>query len=149
MGQDETLGTETNECSMSIRDMVLPGQQLPYKFVDSQSLFGIAEENTQKAIGPFQVRDATNEVCYLRGCVNESSAGQIVEVVFEPELLLWQQKKPYKVLATLAHHFHSQYIFGATNTKWYLILKNAGRSPSVNTNSPVSLSYVWERWRRA
>ena len=149
MGQDETLGTENNECSMPIRDMVLPGQQLHYRFVDSQPLFGIATENTEKAIGPFQVLDAQNEVCYLRGCVNESSAGQVVEVVFEPQFLLWQQKKTYATIFTLAHHFHSQYVFGATNTKWYLILKNPGRSPFVNTNSPVSLSYVWERWRRA
>ncbi|MCU1267107.1 MAG: hypothetical protein JWM21_3425 [Acidobacteria bacterium] len=149
MGQDETLGTETNECSMSIRDMVLPGQQLSYTFVDSQPLLDVATENTEKAIGPFQVINAQNEVYYLRGCVNESSAGQVVEVLFEPQYLLWKQKRPYTVLATLAHHFHSQYIFGATNTKWYLILKNAGRNPVVNTNSPVSLSYVWERWRRA
>jgi hypothetical protein len=149
MGQDETQGMEINECSMSIRDLVLPGQQLPYTFVNSQPLFGVAAENTEQAIGPFQVLIDQNEVYYLRGCVNESNAGQVVEVLCEPQYLLWKQKKPYTVTFTLPHHFHSQYIFGGPNTKWYLILKNPGKSPFINTNSPVSLSYVWERWRRA
>lgn len=149
MGHDETTGTETNNCSMSIRDLVLPGQTLPYRFVDSQPLLGIGPENTETPVGPFQVVDDKNEVCILRGCVNESSGGQIIEVLYEPQFLLWKEKKPYKPTFALPHHFHTQYIFGATNTKWYLLLKNAGKSPSVTTNSPVSLSYVWERWRKS
>jgi hypothetical protein len=148
MGHDETTGVETNNCSMSIRDMVLPGQPLPYSFVNSQPLLGIGPENTETPVGPFQVVDAKNEICFLRGCVNESNGGQIIEILYEPQFLLWQQKKPYKPTFTLPHHFHSQYIAGATNTKWYLLLKNPGRTPSVATNSPVSLSYVWERWRK-
>lgn len=149
MGHDETTGTETNHCSMSIRGMTLPGQQLTYTFVSSQPLLGTGAENTETPVGPFQVVDAQKEICFLRGCVNESSAGQIVEVLHEPQFMLWQQKKPYKPTFTLPHHFHSQYVMGATNTKWYLLLKNAGKNPFTPTNSPVSLSYVWERWRRS
>lgn len=149
MGQDETTGVETNNCSMSVRDLVLPGQQLKYNFVNSQTLVGIGQENTETPVGPFQVVDDKNEVCILRGCVNESSGGQIIEVLYEQQFLLWQQKKPYKPTFTLPHHFHTQYVLGATNSKWYLLLKNAGMNPRAATNQPVSLSYVWERWRRA
>lgn len=149
MGQDETAGTANNECSMSMRDMIAPGQQLTYGFASAQPLLGVGAENTQTPFGPAQILGIPpNEVYYLKGCVNESSSGQIVEVLHEPQLLLWKQKKTYTPTFTFAQHFHTQPLAAALNSKWYLLLKNAGRNPSVSTDNPVSLSYVLERWRR-
>jgi hypothetical protein len=147
MGQDETAGTESNQCSLAIRDPNVPGAA--YRFVESQSLLGVGAENTETPFGPVQVRSVSpNEVSYLKGCVNESSGGQIVEVLYEQQYLLWKQKKPYTPTFTFAHHFHAQPLNVALNSKWYLLLKNPGTNPFVSTNSPVSLSYVCERWRR-
>lgn len=149
MGQDDTAGTANNECSMSIRDMTVPGQQLKYAFVGSQPLLGVGAENTQTPFGPFQILGTPpNEVYYLKGCVNESSAGQTVEVLHEPQFLLWKQKKPYTPIFTFAHHFHTQNLAAALNSKWYLLLKNPGKTPFASTDNPVSLSYVFERWRK-
>lgn len=151
MGQDETSPTApNNECSMSMRDPTVPGQQLSYRFVESTPLVGIGAENTVTPFGPFQVLgNPPSEVYYLKGCVNESIGGQTVEVLHEPQFLLWKQKKPYTPTFTFAHHFHTQNMAAALNSKWYLLLKNPGPNPSVSTNNPVSLSYVFERWQRA
>jgi hypothetical protein len=150
MGQDETAGTANNECSMSMRNPDVPGQQLKYNFIESQTLAGVAAEGTDAAFGPFHPQASSPaEVYYLKGCVNQSAGGQTVEVLYEPQYLLWKDKKKYASTFTFEHHFHTLPLNAAPNSNWYLLLRNYALKPKSLTDNPCSLSYVFERWRRA
>ncbi|HEY6804811.1 MAG TPA: hypothetical protein VI306_14650 [Pyrinomonadaceae bacterium] len=150
MGQDETTGAANNECSMSMRNPEVPSQQLKYNFIESQALTGVAAEGSEAAFGPFQLQKSSPaEVYYLKGCVNQSAGGQSVEVLYEPQYLLWKDKKKYAPTLTFEHHFHTLPLNAAPNSKWYLLLKNYALKPTSLTDNPCSLSYVFERWSRA